>query len=162
LIGVFVNPSIETLQRYSPFLDGIQLHGEESSEKVQEIKRSFPSHILWKAFRPQNQEDLKLISEYPMVDGVLVDGFSAGSYGGTGKTVLSDFLPLLRSHLLSHQKLFLAGGITVHNASKILKSSKADGVDLSSSLENSPGNKSEKKVSVFFENFSKENILVHD
>lgn len=155
LIGVFVNPSLETLDGHAPFLDGFQLHGDESPEQVHEVQKKFPDHILWKALRPQSQNDLTQLSSYPMVDGILVDGFSSKAYGGTGTAVLSNLLPHLYSHLSHHQKLFIAGGITSENASQILNESKAHGLDLSSSLENSPGHKSEKKVSIFFHNIAK-------
>ena len=48
---------------------------------------------------------------------------------------------------------FLAGGITHNNISEAIKVSQK--IDISSSLEDNPGDKSEKKVQNFLENIKK-------
>ncbi len=160
-VGVFVNENLqkEEICTSFSFLDVFQLHGDNSIETP-----SFCSAVslciqklgfniqLWKAFRIQKKEEIQTISEYEMVDSVLVDAFSTvkNEYGGSGKQVSEDLLPYIRSSLASHQKLFIAGGITAENKEKILHLSGADGIDISSSVEQSPGVKSYEKVSALF------------
>lgn len=150
LIGVFVNPDKKVLSQYAPFLDGFQLHGEESPAFVHEVKEMFPGHLVWKAVRIQNQDSLSLISKYTSADVILADAFSQDAYGGTGKTVDEDILKDIQSYIEPEQKLMIAGGVNAENKDIILDISQADGVDLSSSLESSPGKKSEKKLEEFF------------
>lgn len=160
-VGVFVNIDLnnsEIFEEYK-FLDVLQLHGDNNFETpefcaelqktVQGAKNSYEKkREIWKAFRVKTQDDLKKISPYFMVDSILIDAFSevTDEYGGSGKQVSLELLPYLRSYLLLHQKLFIAGGINNTNKDKILSLSGADGIDLSSSVEFSAGKKSEKKV----------------
>ena len=158
-VGVFVNENLnnaETFKQFS-FLDVFQLHGDNSFEtpnfciKLQnEINKN--TQNIWKAFRVKNIRDIEQISGYSMVDGVLFDAFSTvkNEYGGSGKQVSKEILPLLRGSIASHQKMFIAGGITPENKDEILASSGADGIDLSSSVEISAGVKSVTKMQKLF------------
>ena len=161
-VGVFVNESLnnsEIFKKFS-FLDVFQLHGDNSFEtpnfcmKLQNAinKNNKHTQSIWKAFRVKNTIEIEQISNYIMIDTVLIDAFSTikNEYGGSGKQVCVNLLPHLSEHIASHQKFFIAGGITVNNRNKILKLSGADGIDLSSSVEVSAGIKSEKKMKEFF------------
>ncbi len=160
-VGVFVNENLnrnEIFEQYS-FLDVFQLHGDNTFETpnfCQELQKKIEiSHSeikIWKAFRVENTKNTEQISEYFMVDGVLIDAFSSvkNEYGGTGKQVCKNVLPQLRSCLASHQKLFIAGGVTAKNKENILSLSGADGIDMSSSIEISAGVKSKEKVRELF------------
>ncbi len=166
-VGVFVNENLNNdaiLEKYS-FLDVFQLHGDSNIEtpefcmklkdnlkKIGNLKKTNNQEI-WKAFRVKNKKNLSEISEYFMTDVILIDAFSdvKNEYGGSGKQVNVEILPLLRSSISLHQKLFIAGGINIENKDTILALSGADGIDLSSSVESFVGVKSEYKIKGFLD-----------
>lgn len=152
-IMVCVNPTIEFLADRAKMFDGFQLCGDETEKFCKEVKTIFPKHILWKSFRVQKIDDLKRIAEYTSADAILLDAFSEKTYGGTGKTIPESILKEAKNSIGRHQDFWVAGGITTENVHHIQKISECDGVDLSSSLEESVGVKSATKVELFFKNF---------
>ena len=121
----------------------IQLHGNESVDYCRKLKSEFPTIKLWKAFRIKSNNDLKIISQYEKyIDAILLDAWDESSLGGTGKRVPIELLV---------NKTFtvpwiLAGGISPNIIPEIFSKLKPDGIDASSRLEISPGNKDIKKV----------------
>lgn len=151
-IGVFVNPTLTELENHSIFIDGFQLHGDESPKHCREIQKRFPNHEIWKAFRIATEKDLEKIKKYHSIQTILVDAFSEkkNEYGGSGKTIDKTILPKIKNAINNSQRLFLAGGINEGNKDEMLNKSNAHGIDLSSSIEISPGKKSRKKIKNFF------------
>ncbi len=140
-IVVFRNPNLSEIHEVTSNtgIDGIQLHGKETIAFCQQLKEIYPQHLLIKAIGVQQKQDLELAQAYSkVVDVILLDG--AG--GGTGTPIdwqmLSEFQPLCR--------WWLAGGINPHNAKQALIQTKADGLDLSSGVEDSPGRKNIAKI----------------
>lgn len=140
-IGVFVNDAIELINEIAPKLglDLVQLHGEESLEYASQINTK-----VIKAFRVDDDfeyEKLKEFSEY----SILLDSKSTSEYGGTGLTFDWSKIP---SEL--RQNIILAGGVSLGNIEKIFKEINPTMVDLSSSVEKSPGVKDHNKLEQFF------------
>ncbi|MCA1904266.1 MAG: phosphoribosylanthranilate isomerase [Cyanobacteria bacterium KgW148] len=140
-VVVFRNPRLEEIKDIiaNTCLDGIQLHGKETIGFCQQLKEIYPRHLLIKAIGVQQKQDLELAQTYSkVVDVILLDG--AG--GGTGTPIdwqmLGEFQPSCR--------WWLAGGINPHNAKEALMQTKADGLDLSSGVEDSPGKKNIAKI----------------
>ena len=72
--------------------DFLQLHGNESPERISEIKKKFPIKII-KSFCIKDQIPKQEISEVSdIVDYFLFDSFCAKSQGGTGKSFDWDLL----------------------------------------------------------------------
>ncbi|MDJ0701808.1 MAG: phosphoribosylanthranilate isomerase [Leptolyngbyaceae cyanobacterium MO_188.B28] len=149
-IGVFVNADPKIIEETVAIarLSGVQLHGDESLEYCQDLRQRITTVEIIKAFRVKNAADLGGISAYLKgVDAFLLDAYHPDQLGGTGQTLdwrsLQTFQPGL--------PWFLAGGLNPNNIQTALSQISPDGVDLSSGVEKSPGDKDLEKVSLLFE-----------
>ncbi len=149
-IGVFANASLEEIsQTLSEVqLTGIQLHGSESLEFCDRLRQLFPQLEIIKAIRVKTPEALNLAQTYiDHVDTLLLDAYHPQQLGGTGHTLdwnsLQQFRPSIR--------WLLAGGLTPDNVLEALNLLKPDGIDLSSGVEQSPGDKDLAKVRQLFQ-----------
>jgi phosphoribosylanthranilate isomerase len=145
-IGVFADASLETIEQVvlETGFTGIQLHGNESPEFCRAVKQALPNREIIKALRIQSAESLqKAIAYYPVIDTLLLDAYHPQQLGGTGQTLpwndLKNFQPPC--------PWLLAGGLNPDNILTALGSLHPDGIDLSSGVERSPGNKDLNKVS---------------
>ena len=153
--GVFANESLFTLLKVvkTAGLTTIQLHGDETTATCQLLRdalktSNLPNVKIVKAFRIRADEDLAATQRYePYVDALLLDAYHPDQLGGTGKTLdwqaLKNFSP--------NRPWFLAGGLTPENVQTALAQISPDGIDLSSGVERSPGNKDLDKVRLLFE-----------
>ena len=140
-VGVFVNESADKINSVIKILklNAVQLSGDESPDMTDKI--AVP---VIKVFRVNENFDFDTISFYRKVTPLL-DTYSDSEYGGTGKSFNWQIIPEeIRS------KIFLAGGISVHNIEEVFSRIKPFAVDISSSLENKPGRKDKTKVKEFF------------
>jgi len=156
-IGVFVDTDIaEVVQIVAKTgLKAVQIHGQESPSYCQELRHQLSKDLsrveIIKALRIRNREDLENIANYEtVVDTFLLDAYHPQLLGGTGHTLdwsmLADFTP--------RRPWFLAGGLNPENISIALRNLKPDGIDLSSGVEISPGNKDLSKVEKLFTQLS--------
>ena len=152
LVGVFLNASAseiyETLELGG--LNAVQLHGDESPEFCYEMRshleQTKPYVKLIKALRVKDQaglEQAKLFSD--AVDVILLDAYDPQMAGGTGKTLdwqmLRDFRP--------NCQWWLAGGLSPENVAEAIALVNPDGLDVSSGVELSAGDKDLSKVMKF-------------
>ena len=121
----------------------IQLHGDEDIDYCQKLKQKIPNVAIWKAFRIRNKQDLDKIKIYEnYVDAILLDSWNKETYGGSGKRIEQTFL-----EDLSFSKPWgLAGGLSKEWVVEIIREIKPYGIDISSSVETSPGVKDIDKV----------------
>jgi phosphoribosylanthranilate isomerase len=145
-IGVFVNESIEQIVEIAAKtnVDGIQLHGEESPEFVEELRWTLDLPII-KAFRVSGEQVVDEIALY-RVDAVLLDANSTKDRGGTGETfdwsiakLVTDVIP----------NTYLAGGLSAENVAEAIRIVKPYAVDACSLLEREPRKKDRDKVARF-------------
>jgi len=150
-IGIFADhqpPEIASVVATAN-LTGVQLHGAESPDFCAQLRQIISSKIeLIKAFRIKTAESLNDTEAYiNYVDTLLLDAYHPQMLGGTGKTIdwqdLQQFNPTL--------PWMLAGGLTPDNVSDALSRLQPDGIDLSSGVERSPGDKDMFKVAQLFE-----------
>ena len=121
----------------------IQLHGDEDIDYCKKIREACPNIGLWKAFRIKTKEDLDKIKSFEdYVDAILLDSWNEKTYGGSGKKIKSIYL----KNLHFRKPWWLAGGISIKWIDEILTEIKPDGLDISSSIEISPGLKDLKKT----------------
>ena len=150
-VGVFANHSlteiievVETAQ-----LTSVQLHGGESPDFCDRLRQALSKDIeLIKAFRIKTAASLQDIEQYTSkVNTLLLDAYHPQILGGTGHKIdwqdLEKFAPNL--------PWLLAGGLNPHNINDALSRLKPDGIDLSSGVERSPGDKDLTKVSQLFQ-----------
>ncbi|MEM6252616.1 MAG: phosphoribosylanthranilate isomerase [Cyanobacteria bacterium P01_D01_bin.156] len=143
--GVFANASLESIQYTVKIgrLTGVQLHGQESPAECAEIRSNLPNVELIKALRVRSLDDLASLQHYtPHVDTFLLDAYHPEQLGGTGRTLDWDSLATFRPQ----RPWFLAGGLSPSNIRHALSILSPNGIDLSSSVENAPGNKNLAKV----------------
>ena len=121
----------------------IQLHGDEDIDYCQKLKQKVPNIILWKAFRIKNKEDLDKIKPYEsFVDAILLDSWNEETYGGSGKRIEQKYL----ENISFSKPWWIAGGVSTEWVDVILKNIKPNGIDISSSIETSPGIKDLEKT----------------
>lgn len=145
-IGVFTNASQQEIKEVliEAGLSGVQLHGDESPQFCQQLRDFLGDEIeLLKALRINSPAVLLTVDRYQSwVDTLLLDAYHPQALGGTGKTLdwksLKQFNPNL--------PWLLAGGLTPNNVTQALSLVKPDGIDLSSGVERSPGDKDLVKV----------------
>lgn len=140
LVGLGVNLNLKQVIALveSTQINSLQLHGQESPEFCGEVKAVMPQIRLIKAFRIRDRTDLAPILAYlPYVDQIILDAYDPKLAGGTGKTLnwslLADFRPSC--------PWLLAGGLTPTNVNQAIALTQPDGIDLSSGVENQPGDK---------------------
>jgi phosphoribosylanthranilate isomerase len=150
-VGVFADFSVATIAHVVMLtnLDTVQLHGTESIEFCQELRQALPDKEIIKAWRIRSSQDLELIQTYSeVVDSLLLDAYHPNALGGTGQTLdwakLAAFSPPI--------PWLLAGGLTPDNICSALSQLQPDGIDLSSGVEVSPGNKDLDLVDRLFAN----------
>lgn len=140
-IGVFADAELGDIAQIvtKTGLSGVQLHGAESREFCQQLRKALPPKTeIIKAFRiktPESLAETELYTDY--VDTLLLDAYDPQMLGGTGKTInwkdLQKFNPTL--------PWILAGGLNPDNILDALTQLKPDGIDLSSGVEKAPGDK---------------------
>ncbi len=141
-VGVFVNPSEDEVRRAITEcgIDTLQLHGEEPPD----FCRQFGLKVL-KAFRVQGSETLGMLPDYSDATWLL-DGFVAGTRGGTGNTFNWD---IAAQAVKLGGRVILAGGLTPENAAEAVRKVRPYGLDVSSGVESAPGRKDAGKVRAF-------------
>jgi phosphoribosylanthranilate isomerase len=144
-VGVFVNEPLEHLNDCVAKL-GLhfaQLHGEESPDYCKQVKGK-----VIKAFRVSSERDLESLQQCP-VDAFLLDAFTPGKRGGSGKTFDWSLAVKAKEHGVP---IILSGGLNPDNVAEAVQTVSPWGVDASSGIEISPGKKDHDKVRLFVEN----------
>ena len=129
-------------------LDFIQLHGNETPKRVQEIKTRYKIPVI-KAIGISEANDLDFISLFKDVaDQLLIDAKSPSSSVLPGGNGVNFDWKLLKDFNFQCPWL-LAGGLTSENAAEAIALTGATQLDLSSGVEKAPGLKDDKKISLF-------------
>jgi phosphoribosylanthranilate isomerase len=150
-VGVFADFSVATIAHVVGLtnLGSVQLHGTESIEFCQALRQALPDTEIIKAWRVRSDQDLAMIQTYSeVVDTLLLDAYHPDALGGTGQTL--DWQQLLMFQ--PAVPWFLAGGLTPNNIHGALSQLQPDGIDLSSGVEVSPGDKNLELVDRLFTN----------
>ena len=150
-VGVFADHSVAEITKVVDEADltSVQLHGKESPDFCDCLRSAIAPEIeIIKAFRIKTADSLKETAKYTScVDTLLLDAYHPQMLGGTGETIdwqdLVKFKPSL--------PWMLAGGLTPDNVTQALSRLQPDGIDLSSGVERSPGDKDLSKVAQLFE-----------
>ena len=149
-VTVVQNCSIDLIVKNflgSPSETIIQLHGDEDIDYCKKLRGKIPNIGIWKAFRIKTENDLETIKYFEdFVDAVLLDSWNNETYGGSGKKIKSMYL----KNLKFSKPWWLAGGISIEWIDEILSEIKPHGLDISSSIEISPGLKDIAKTTVLF------------
>ncbi len=148
-IGVFVNYAEEQILRIVKLfhLDGVQLHGNESSKLCRSLKNN--GLLVLKAFGISSEEDLKKCEEYQNACDFLLFDTKTKCYGGTGRKFDWEVLTFYQGEL----PFLLSGGLSEEDADQVkaFNHPKMVGVDLNSRFEISPALKDVDRLKTMFQ-----------
>ena len=143
-VGVFVNEesprSVENLAREAG-VAAVQLHGDESPGYC----RAIDNRYVIKALAAGADFDMQRALDYD-VDAILLDTKHDVLYGGTGRVFDWSIALELRRVV---PKLYLAGGLGIHNIEDAITSVDPFAVDACSGLEETPGKKDHERMRAF-------------
>lgn len=121
----------------------VQLHGDETPQQCHQLRAQLDGVTLWKALRVRSRDDLERARSYEdCVDALLLDAWVSGQLGGTGVAIPLELLQTFAPTL----PWWLAGGIQERSAAAALAVLQPTGLDASSGVERSPGDKDLARV----------------
>ena len=143
-VAVMVNPSIDEVKEISNYCNVIQLHGDETEEFIQLIKKETDLEVI-KVIKVNNKEDLQTNKKFISADIFLYD---TPSMGQNGKAFDFEMLKDLKN-----RNFFIAGKININNIETALLYT--DKIDVNSGLETKKGIKDPEKIKQFFNRLKK-------
>ena len=147
-VAVTVNPDDNVVNKIIEIgFSMIQLHGDETLNRVKEIKSSSSLKII-KSFGIESKSDLEKTKEYEEVADYFLFDAKPGEAelpGGNAKTFEWSFL----NGFKSKKEFFLSGGLNIENVKTAVNSNLTNFFDVSSGVESSPGVKDKQKISEF-------------
>lgn len=154
-VALVVNPSDADLDAITGTvpLDMLQLHGRETPERVAEVKARYGLPVM-KAVGIADVDDLpKLESYFGVADQILVDAKPPKGGDLPGGNGLSFDWRLIAGRRWPCPWM-LAGGLTPENVAEAIKMTGAKQVDVSSGVEDAPGQKNAKLIQKFVQSSS--------
>jgi len=151
VVAVTVNADNATLDAIVEGMkpDILQLHGEESPERVSDLKARYGLPVV-KAFAIRDAEDLRLLTSYRgIADRFLLDAkppVGADLPGGNGIAFDWSILTSLDADV----DYMLSGGLNAGNIGVALQMVRPRGIDISSGVESAPGQKDPERIRAFF------------
>ena len=149
-VALLADPSDDFLERLlmTCKVDYIQLHGEESPKRVDEIA-SLTNTPLIKAIGVEKESDLLNIRNYEnSVDYMLLDSKAKENGLLKGGRGISFNWNIIKGFNFN-KPWFLAGGLNANNVIDAIKITGATMLDVSTGVENEPGKKSIEKMKNF-------------
>ena len=140
---------IEVCERLKP--SAIQIHGKEQLDSSKIRERIKHSRLIKTVYVTEDALNERVIEDLKTFDAILLDSFSKGQYGGTGKThdwTLSKQI----KEAVAPVPVILAGGLKPENVKEAILAVDPYAVDVASGVEASPGVKDHMKVRAFVEN----------
>ncbi len=150
IVGVFVNLPAGEINNIAEYcrLDMVQFSGDESWHYCRQIERPLIKVIHIEADRTAGQVLYEMEKGYrsglKQKPVLLLDAKTKNIYGGTGRT----FDWKLAEEVSKKYPVMVAGGISPHNISGLIKQVNPWGVDVSGGVE-SGGEKDIKKINAF-------------
>ncbi len=140
---------LQTCENLNPH--ALQIHGE-NIRNTSYLQENLPNTSIIRAFNVNQENVLETASDASKsFDAILLDSFSHGIYGGTGK--VHDWKLSKRVKRVIHSKpLILAGGLHSQNVKESICTVKPYAVDVSTGVESLPGIKDSVKISAFIKN----------
>jgi len=125
--------------------DFLQLHGDETVERIKQIKQQFDLPII-KAFGISTADDLQKIKPFAdIADYFLFDAKPPKHSNIPGGNAVSFDWNILKDYI-SSKPYFLSGGLNNSNLSQAIQISGAKYIDLSSGVESAKGVKSPQLI----------------
>jgi len=153
-VGLFVDPSDDELAAVldKNLLDMIQLHGQETPERVAEVKALTELPVM-KAIKLAEPKDMDEAAAYfNVADQLLFDAKAPDDMDGAlpgGNALSFDWTMLAAADI--PLPWMLAGGLTPENVAEAVAVTGAEAVDVSSGVEAEPGVKDLAKIAAFMD-----------
>jgi len=154
-VGVFVNPNDQTLDTVlsNITLDYIQLHGNESVDRISDIKARYGVRII-KAVSVSEQKDILSAKKFTgIADWVLFDAKPPVTLKEAlpgGNAISFDWNLLSIKNMISPAlPWILSGGLNINNLKDAVGISGANAVDVSSGVESAYGKKNPRLIREF-------------
>jgi phosphoribosylanthranilate isomerase len=137
-VGVFVDADSDLIKEtvQTAGLGAVQLHGNETPEFAKTLQEDLKRPVI-KAFRVSSDFKAEDVLHFD-VDAILLDAYSPAMYGGTGESFDWEIARQVRRIF---PKMYLAGGLSPDNVRIAIADVTPFAVDVSSSVESSPGKK---------------------
>ncbi|MDF2994785.1 MAG: phosphoribosylanthranilate isomerase [Xanthobacteraceae bacterium] len=134
--------------------DVLQLHGEESPERVAQIRARFGIAVM-KAIGIAGAADIARVPHYARVaDRLLLDAKAppdAAHPGGNGLVFDWNLIANSKASLDLAKPFMLSGGLTPENVGEAVRLTRARAVDVSSGVESAPGVKDPARIVAFIQ-----------
>jgi phosphoribosylanthranilate isomerase len=140
---------VEIYDRLKP--SGIQIHGKEELDSSIIHEKIGNVNLIKTVYVTEDTLNEAVIEDLKTFDAVLLDSFSKGQYGGTGK-VHDWILSRKIKQAVAPIPVILAGGLNPENVKEAILKVEPYAVDVASGVEASPGIKDPSKVRAFIEN----------
>ena len=153
-VGLFVDPTNREISEVieNVKIDTLQLHGNESPERVRDIK-DFTGLSIIKVIKVRTLQDLNLFKAFvDIADNFLFDAkvnIEKNSNLPGGNAISFDWKVL--SGVKIPKPWILAGGLDKNNVSEAIKITNAKAVDVSTGVEDKLGVKATRKIIDFIE-----------
>jgi phosphoribosylanthranilate isomerase len=128
-----------------PFIDAVQLHGDETREYCAELAARRRSVI--RAVRLESFAQAATLAQWGTRQ-VLIDAAVSGAYGGTGARLELE-LAARTVRFCGGLCLTLAGGLDPDNVAEAVRVVRPYAVDVASGVESAPGRKDVSKMRAF-------------
>ena len=143
---------VEVCERLKP--SAIQIHGKEQLDSSEIREKIKDTRLIKTVYVTESALNETAIEDSKMFDALLLDSFSKGQYGGTGK-VHDWTLSRQIKEAVAPVPVILAGGLKPENVKEAILKVQPYAVDVASGVELSPGVKDHEKVRAFVENAKK-------
>ncbi|WP_442601094.1 phosphoribosylanthranilate isomerase [Paenibacillus sp. KN14-4R] len=169
-VGVFVNPTEEELTQVLEHaaLDVVQLHGDESPQFCEWVKKKFGVQV-YKVISIRGEHiDVNVDASWfdeirtrlecyqDVIDAILLDTHDPVYGGGSGRAFHWELIPQYAEWAKQAEiKLIVAGGLHPDNVRKLVDAYEVDGIDVSSGVETN-GRKDIEKIKDFVERLKRD------
>ncbi len=134
-------------------VDILQLHGQESPDRLAGLRRRHPGVGLWKAIPVRTRADLDASKAYrDVADLILYDAKTPEGTLPGGMGLRFDWT--LLDGFAHPQRWALSGGIDANNVDRAAAMTGAKLIDISSGVESGPGIKDVDKIAAFLQRVS--------
>jgi len=148
-VAILAGPSLEEAIAVAelPFIDALQLHGNESPALCQRLAECGIQFA--KAIPVSNKASLQSAASFH-TSTIVLDSTSEGQFGGSGQPFPWE---LARQFARAQPalKIVLAGGLTPENVASAVAEARPFGVDVTSGVESSPGRKDHARMRAFID-----------
>jgi len=127
-------------------IDLLQFHGSEPAAFCEQFDRPYIKAVGMEGGSEGDSNVYTYARQYASSHGLLLDSHAPGASGGSGKTFDWNQVPKDLQ-----QAVILAGGLSADNVKQAITVAKPYAVDISSSVESSPGIKDAEKIRLFMQ-----------